>query len=239
MTRRGAAAFVLPIVVGWSVGARAQPDDELAPVDDDEEAEEPRLIESGEGTAIAAPPPIEDDTPKDHHKQIGVGLQIPLGFRLIAPYDGEWCGQEGENENANAEVCLGRTPVTFDFEFAYGVKPNLEVLLEVRLGLERDFGATTGMTDNGPRLFHWSPGVKFYFSEAKTSKLFSTAQVVFDHTSYDQVEGFEFALRNVNGLQFDLHPSYGLYVFVGEEMAFRRWFSLAVEAGLGIQGRYP
>jgi hypothetical protein len=187
-----------------------------------------------------AGPPSAAGEHADHQGQFAIGLQVPVGIRAIAPYDGEYCGSRGENENVNAEVCIGRTPATLDFELAYGVKRNLELLLELRLGLERDFGMDVASDGDGPRLFRWSPGVKFYFAEAAVSKLFSTVQVAFDHTGYDNSDvGVDYFFRNVNGLQFDVHPSYGFYVYVGEELAFRRWFWLGVEAGIGIQGRYP
>jgi hypothetical protein len=178
--------------------------------------------------------------PLDHHRQFAVGLQVPVGVRAIAPYDGEWCGVRGSNENENAEVCVGRTPASLDFELAYGIRPRLELLLELRVGLERDFGPSRDRDGEGPRLFRWSPGVKFYFSEARVSRLFSTVQIAFDHSGYRHSDvGTDVFFRNVNGLQFDLHPSYGLYLFVGEELAFRRWLWFGVEAGIGIQGRYP
>ncbi len=179
---------------------------------------------------------------KDHYKQFGVALQIPIGARVIKPYeDSDYCGERGEDE-PNAPICVGRTPQSFDLELSYGIKRNLELMMELRLGIERDFGATASES-SGPRLFHWAPGVKFYFSDSGTAKLFSTVQLAFDFTGYEDAagdgRGVDFVLRNVNGLQLDLHPSYGLYVFVGEELAFRRWLRFGIEAGIGIQGRYP
>jgi hypothetical protein len=229
MSRPGAAVLV-PVLLGLAAPAWAQ--------EEPGETDEPKLI-TDEDRAPVPGEPDDEDAPKDHHKQLGVSLQIPIGFRAIAPYDGEYCGARGENENSNAEVCVGRNPASLDFAIAYGLRPNLEVFLELRLGIERDFGETIAMDGDGPRLFHWSPGVKFYFSEAKISKLFSTGQIAFDHTGYGGQPGTDFFVRNVNGLQFDLHPSYGLYLFVAEELAFRRWFWIGIEAGIGIQGRYP
>jgi len=246
MLHRGAVVIVFALLGAGAV-AHAGDDDDLgdddaveAPGDDDEDdGSEPKLI------VVDAPSSGGDDDVrfKDHWHQFGVSLQIPFGLRVIKPYDtGEYCGESGENEMQNAEVCVGRTPQSFDFAFAYGLKKNLEVLLELRLGIERDFGTRIG-AGGGPRLFHWSPGVKFYFSDSGTAKLFSTAQLAFDHTGYDDssgdARGLDVALRNVNGLQLDLHQSYGVYFFVGAELAFRRWLMLAVEAGIGIQGRYP
>jgi hypothetical protein len=193
---------------------------------------------------IAAPAAARADDPsappaprKDHYHQFAIGLQIPTGVRAIITYDKEFCGDRGDNGSANAEACIDRIPFSLDFELAYGIKANLELLLELKLGLERDFGTTS--TSSGPRMFQWAPGAKFYFAEGGKSKLFSTAQLAFDHTGYSQADKTDFFLRNVNGLQLDLDPSYGLYFFVGEEVAFRRWFDISVEGGVGIQGRYP
>ena len=180
---------------------------------------------------------------KDHHQQFAVGLQIPIGYRAIKTWKEEdFCGTRGTDGAQNAPGCIERRPFGLDFELAYGVKKNLEVMMEIRIGLERDFAATAADSD-GPRLFHVAPGAKFYFSDAGVSKLFSTVQLAFDFTGYDDAagdsRGVEFLARNVNGLQLDLNPSYGLYAFIGEEIGFRRWLLFGVEAGIGIQGRYP
>ena len=43
----------------------------------------------------------------------------------------------------------------------------------------------------------------------------------------------------MNGLWFDLDRSYGAYVYVGETAMFARWLSFELEAGFGVQARYP
>ena len=40
-------------------------------------------------------------------------------------------------------------PFSLDFELAYGIKSNLELLLELKLGLERDFGTTSTTSNSG------------------------------------------------------------------------------------------
>ena len=114
-----------------------------------------------------------------------------------------------------------------------------------RLGyprLERDFGATSS-SGNGPRLRHYSPGVRFYFNDKGLLKFFSTAQIALDATGYkdasNESRGVDFALRNANGIFLDFHDAYGAYVFFGEELEFKRWLEAGLELGVGIQGRYP
>jgi len=62
--------------------------------------------------------------------------------------------------------CTGRTPFRIDLEAAYGVAKHVELLFELRLGLERDFGSAPGA--EGPRPLHVSPGARFFFVKAST-----------------------------------------------------------------------
>ncbi|HTJ47275.1 MAG TPA: hypothetical protein VL463_34475 [Kofleriaceae bacterium] len=182
--------------------------------------------------------PPSEAVHQGHDGQFGLGLQLAVGMRAINPYDNEYCGAVGDNGNANQAYCLARVPMTLDFELTYGVKPAIEAMLEVRIGVERDFGASSAdMT--GPRVHQFAPGARFYFSESGRSKFFSTAQIVLDTSGYSGVDGTDFMLRNVNGFMFDIQKSYGVYVFFGEEVGFKRWLSATLEGGIGIQGRYP
>jgi hypothetical protein len=137
-------------------------------------------------------------------------------------------------------VCTGRAPLAIDFEAGYGVARAIDVFLELRIGLEPDFG--TPGSDDGPHPLHVSPGARFFFSEAGRSKLFTTAQLVLDFAGYDDATGdglgADFGVRNLSGLWFDLERAYGVYVFVGETATFARWLQFELEAGIGIQGRY-
>ena len=177
-----------------------------------------------------------------HEHQVGLGLQLAVGMRAINPYDNVFCGAVGDNGNSNQAYCLARVPMTLDFELTYGLKPSLEALLELRIGVERDFG-TTSASGAGPHVHQWSPGARFFFAESGRAKFFSTAQAVFDTSDYQDTggndRGFDIGLRNVNGFWFDPQKSYGLYVFFGEEVGFKRWLSATLEAGIGFQGRYP
>lgn len=190
--------------------------------------------------ALAEPPPGRD---LSHHKQFQVSARLAFGLRGIATYDDDYCGDTDTSRPSGfAKVCTGRTPLALDFEFGYGLKRALDVFLELRLGIEQDFGPTP-TSDEGPRPFHLSPGARFYFSESGRARLFTTAQLVLDFAGYENTAGeslgTDFGVRNMSGLWFDLGRSYSVYAFVGETATFARWLRFELEGGFGIQGRYP
>ncbi len=203
---------------------------------DDESGAEPRLIPTGPDNAPAV-------RRTGHHRQLGMSGQLVTGSRFIKTYDGEYCGETStETANGNATACFTRVPITLDLTATYGLTPRIELMLEVRLGLERDFGRTATDTE-GPRLRHYAPGVRFFYNADERFKFFSTAQLALDATGYQDATGndlgMDVALRNANGVMFDFHDAYGAYAFFGEEVEFGRWLEVGLEAGLGIQGRYP
>lgn len=168
-----------------------------------------------------------------HKGQFGLSARLGVGVRAIATYEKNvFCGSDADDR-----VCTGRAPMSLDLEASYGVAPSIEATLELRVGLERDFGATAGA--DGPRPLHLSPGARFFFSEAKRTKLFVQPALVFDFASYDQRSGNDFGVRGIEGFWIDLHPSYGAYLFIAETIEFSRWLSGGFEAGVGFQGRYP
>ena len=168
-----------------------------------------------------------------HKGQFGVSARLGVGVRAIATYDRTvFCGSDVDDR-----VCTGRAPLSLDLEAAYGVKDSIELTLELRIGLESDFGSAPGTS--GPRPFHIAPGARFFFSEAKRTKLFVQPSLVFDFASYGQRDGNDFGVRGIEGFWIDLHRSYGLYVYVAETIEFSRWLSGGFEAGVGFQGRYP
>lgn len=177
-----------------------------------------------------------------HHRQLGLSAQITTGSRFIKTWDNaDYCGDRGEG-GTNAVYCFSRVPVSLDLTASYGVRPKIELMLEMRFGLERDFGSTQN-SGNGPRLRHYAPGVRFFFNDKGLMKFFSTAQVALDATGYKdetgESRGMDVALRNANGIFLDFHDAYGAYVFFGEELEFKRWLEAGLELGFGIQGRYP
>jgi len=184
--------------------------------------------------ALAAPAAADDVEPITTHKgQFGLSTRLGVGVRAIATYDRTvFCGADVDDR-----VCTGRSPMALDLEASYGIQDRVELTLELRVGLERDFGATPG--GDGPRPLHLAPGARFFFSEAKRTKLFVQPSLVFDFANYAQRDGNDFGVRGIEGFWIDLHRSYGAYVYVAETIEFSRWLSGGFEAGVGFQGRYP
>jgi hypothetical protein len=225
----------------WATSARAERTvDDVAPADaaddDSHDTAEPRLIGPTIPTARREP-----DWP-GHRHQFGIAVQVGAGLRGIKPYDDIYCGERGTDGAVDAPACIGRQPIGVDLALSWGASASVELLVEARVGLERDFGATPG-AGAGPRSFRLAPGARFYFSESGRTSFFSTLQAMVDLTGYQDERGREretdLGVRNVNGFLFDFDRAYGLYLYVGETLSFRRWLAGELEAGLGFQGRYP
>ena len=186
---------------------------------------------------------VAEDNDTSHYKQYELSLRFATGVRGIATYHDDYCGDTDTSRPSGfAKVCTGRSPIVLDIEFGYGIKRTIDLILEMRVGLETDF-ARTPVVDDGPRPFHLSTGGRFFFSETGRAKLFTTAQIVFDFAGYEDPMGkdlgTDFGVRNMSGLWFDLARSYGFYAFIGETATFARWLRFEFEGGFGIQGRYP
>ena len=156
-------------------------------------------------------------------------------------HDGTYCGDiDTSAKNMFAPVCTGRAPMSLDFELGFGVARKIDLIAELRIGLEPDFGASP--SSDGPRVFHLSPGARVFFSDGGRAKLFTTAQLVFDFSGYEDASGgrrgADFGVRNLDGLWIDLDRAYGFYAYVGDTLTVARWMRFELEAGVGIQGRY-
>jgi len=239
-----ATVVVLLAGLGSAHADRVAPVDDAAPVAPVDGAVP--AGDDGEPRLMASQPEVEPmpEVRANHKGQLGLALSLVTGGRFIKTYDEEYCGDRDTNgtRTGNATYCLGRVPASIDLIASYGLTARLELLFELRLGLERDFAGNATSSD-GPRLRHYAPGVKFYFSDSGLMKFFSTAQVAIDSTGYTDPSGadlgVDYTLRNANGLQLDFHEAYGAYAFFAEEVAFKRWISVGVEVGVGFQARYP
>lgn len=216
MGNRLAAAMLVGLTVGATPAARA----------DDPPAE------AGAGPART-----------DHHGQFGLALALATGSRFIKTWDsGGWCGERASagNGGGNATYCTARAPAALDVSLSYGVSRGVDLLLDIRFGLERDFGPDPAA--EGPRLRHYAPGARFWLTRG-TVRFFATAQLALDTTGYRDAAGADLPvdvrLRNANGLQVDFHDAYGVYAYFGEQLAFRRWVEGELELGAGVQARYP
>jgi hypothetical protein len=190
------------------------------------------VVLGGPGRAAAEEPAAGQGDVRQisHAGQVGVHLALGTGYRVVAPYDDEFCGSVDE-------VCLGRSPVSLDLGLSYGINQKLEVLIEMRVGLERDFGATVDAA--GPRLRSYAPGVKVYISDVGVTKFFSTLQLVVDTTDFAQNPETDYAIKQTNGLQLDVHETVGLFFFFGEVVGWDRWLRFEMEGGIGLQARFP
>ena len=172
-----------------------------------------------------------------HKGQVGVHIAGGIGYRGIFTYDEEYCG-ELKDDGGNRSPCLGRSPFGLDVGLGYGVARTLELFVEMRFGLEKDFGPAPNMSGPRPRAF--SPGIKLYLGDlGPTTKFFSTLQLPIDFTDHEQLDKNDFGIRNINGLQLDVHHTFGIFLYFGEQVSWRRWLRFEVEGGLGAQVRFP
>jgi hypothetical protein len=170
-----------------------------------------------------------------HEGQVGVQVALGAGYRAIFPYDGDdYCGRD-------AAVCYGMPPVTAEVGLSYGLSRSIELLVDVRLGITTDFQPSTSAAD-APRPFAIDAGLRIYIDDSGSTKFFTSILAAIDRTDYSAsgaAVSTDFGARNVNGLMIDLHRTFGFYLFFGETIGFVRWMSFEVDAGAGIQARFP
>jgi hypothetical protein len=211
-------------------------------------------------SAFAEPPPSEQVSETTFHQgQFGLSARLAVGYRAVKPNDQTtYCGTlDSTAQYGYANVCTERAPLALDLEAAYGVAKSIEVLVDVSIGIEKDFDSkptTAGAADqavtqgNGPRPIRLEPGARFFFAEAAHLKMFAQPMMVLDFTGYSG-RSFDMGLRAIQGVWLDLHRTYGIYFFVGETLELyrwlgstaypSRWLDAGFEAGIGFQGRYP
>jgi hypothetical protein len=183
------------------------------------------------------------DIAYDHKGQFGVHAQFGTGYRVIFPYEETprvYCGQL-DDDGMPKEVCTGRSPFFVETGISYAFTSAVSALLDARFGIESDF-KPPGSGGSTPRALVLAPGVKVFIDDEGSTKFFSTLQAALDLTDFEASgadTGTDIAIRNVNGVQIDFHPSFGVYVHFGETIGFTRWLRFELDAGVGLQGRYP
>src|SRR5258705_3509792 len=143
----------------------------------------------------------DSEPPITFHKgQFGVSARLGMGVRGIASYNNMvYCGKtDPMAEYTFASVCTSRMPISLDLEAAYGVAQSIEVTLELRIGIESDFG--TAPSGDGPRPLALAPGARFFFSEAKHTQLLFQPELVFDFADYSQRARNDFGVRGIEGV---------------------------------------
>jgi hypothetical protein len=106
-------------------------------------------------------------------------------------------------------------------------------MADLRLGLARD-----RVSDDHQVAV--APGLRVWVDRDAPLKLYTTAQLVLDATPYHGVvPSPDFGVRNANGLMYDARRELGFYFQFGETLGLRRWLRFELDAGVGVEWRWP
>jgi hypothetical protein len=161
-----------------------------------------------------------------------VALMPGVGYRIIVPYQvHKDCGDS--SGDASKRVCTNPLPPFLDLRVGYPLTPGLSLLLDLRLGLVRD-----PVTD--ARQFALAPGLRLWLDREGAVRFFTTVAGVVDTTDHHGVvDRIDLGLRNTNGLMYDVTSNIAAYFQFGETVGLRRWFRFELDAGLGVEARWP
>ncbi len=161
---------------------------------------------------------------------MGLSLRAGTGYRVIAPYSDAFCGDYTDT-GAFKNVCGSRQKAWLELSPSFGITSQLEILVDVRFAVEKDF---TGTTD-----LYIAPGIKYYSDADSWLKFYATGQVIFDLQDMGAVpvSNFDVGLRSALGLHFDIIRYVGLFVQGGVNLGFKRWLTFVVDLGGGVQVR--
>jgi hypothetical protein len=210
----------------------------------------PLVIAAAVGPGVAWADGADPEPPaavevRSHKGQLGLAVSLLTGGRFIKTYDQEYCGARDDNGNTsgNSAVCIGRIPFAFDLSASYGVTAKIELLFDLRLGVERDFGGS-GQRQRRPAAAPLRPGREVLLRRPRPD------EVLLDRRSWRSTRPATPAPAAASSAPtcrsatptaclLDFHDAYGAYLFFAEDVAFRRWISVGIEFGAGFQGRYP
>ena len=170
-----------------------------------------------------------------HRFQFGAAVRGGTGYRIIAPYSGQFCGDRTASGEAKS-VCGSRQRAWLEVSPSFGITQRLELLVDLRFYLESDFTAS--------KAFFVSPGIKYYTDPDGLFKFFATFQVVFETQDYSghpqaaTVSNFDVAIRSAFGVHFDLIRHVGLFAQGGVILGMSRWLTFVADFAGGVQGRF-
>ncbi len=81
--------------------------------------------------------------------------------------------------------------------------------------------------------------MRYWLDQGVALKFYATGQLIYDYTNYLYVSKGDFAIRNADGVMYDVIKNLGFFFQVGWTMGFVRWFRMEFDAGLGVQLRFP
>ena len=190
--------------------------------------------EAGEGEGGEAD---DEEVPRSrqfgHRFQGGIGFVIGSGYFFEVAYGGNYCYMEDDPE---ASVCHGRTPVFFDFQASFGVTDGLEILLEYRLGLLEERRMSESGTPDDSRPMAFGLGVRYFIGATNRIKAFIGALLDIDFTEGLKTDVF---LRPLFGMQVEIVRWVGFFIQASVNLSFVRSFGVALDAGGGFQFRFP
>ncbi len=163
-----------------------------------------------------------------HRDQFGLAIMPGSGYRIIAPYkDNIPCGQ------LNTRVCAGRIPLFLDAQASFGFAAHWDVIVDLRFGIEADFSQS--------HQFAVAPGVRYWVDADQPAKFFATIQGIYDLNPQHEpgIKDYDLGVRNANGFMFEVMRNLGFYLQFGETLGLVRWLRFEVDAGIGVQARFP
>ena len=199
----------------------------------DEASAEEGAKPPGDQAATGSPSSWGGPAEVNHFRQGGVSIMPGTGYRVIVPYREKTnCGDS--SGAVERRVCTHILPFFLDVQLSYGLHPRLDLIVDLRFALQKD-----PATYNSHQ-FALAPGIRYWLDQGVALKFYATGQVIYDHTDYlHVVSSDDFALRNADGLMYDPIRNVGFFFQVGWTMGLSRWFRLELDAGLGVQLRFP
>jgi hypothetical protein len=175
---------------------------------------------------------VRTTVPLDHKHQTGLSLMPGLGYRVLVPYqEHKPCGDS--SGDASKRVCTSEVPFFLDLQLSFGISRRVDIVADLRFGLAQDPASKSHQ-------FALAPGFRFWLDQDVALKFYTTVQLLYDSTDYrGVVASNDFGIRNSNGLMYDVIRNVGFFFQFGESFGFRRWFRIELDAGLGVQVRFP